>query len=194
MRMVSLLGVLAINVLIAVRSTVLIRRGTIRPALAMWVFFTIAVGGSLTTYLLDSEFTLLDNVLNSCDLLLCAYVALIIAVFGDKTTKFNRFDGGCLAAVVVIMIFWALTRRHASANLLIQSILVIAYFPVVGRLWRSGENTESFAVWIGLLLAPVFSLLSSKGTLAAVYAVRAIVSTSLLLLLMVRAERRSRPV
>jgi hypothetical protein len=59
-------------------------------------------------------------------------------------------------------------------------------------LWNSQENTESFSVWIGLLLAPVFSLLSSKGTLATVYAVRAIVSTALLMVLMARAERRSR--
>jgi hypothetical protein len=59
-------------------------------------------------------------------------------------------------------------------------------------LWSSHENTESFAVWISLLLAPVFSLLSSKGTLASVYAIRAIVSTSLLLVLMTLAEKRGR--
>jgi hypothetical protein len=41
-------------------------------------------------------------------------------------------------------------------------------------------------------LAPVFSLLSSKGTLASVYAIRAIVSTALLMMLMARAEIRSR--
>ena len=71
-------------------------------------------------------------------------------------------------------------------------ILVIAYFPVVKRLWNATENTESFGVWTALMLAPVFSLLSSKGTLATVYAVRAIVSTGLLMLLMARAERRGR--
>jgi len=194
MRLLSILCVLAINVFIAVRYTVLIRRGAIKPALAMWIFFTIAVGGSLSTYLLDGDYTLLDNILNSSDLLLCAYIALLIVLFGDTSTRFNRFDLGCLAAVLVILVFWALTRQHASANLLIQVILVIAYFPVVKRLWNSVENTESFAVWIGLLLAPLASLLSSKGTLADVYAVRAIVSTSLLMLLMLRAEVRGRRV
>ena len=44
--------------------------------------------------------------------------------------------------------------------------------------------------WLGLLAAPAFSLLSSKGTLATVYAVRAIVSTALLMLLMWRAQKR----
>jgi hypothetical protein len=191
-RLFSIVAVLLINLFIAVRYTVLIRRGEIKPALAMWIFFSIAVGGSLTTYLFDGDYTLLDNILNSSDLLLCAYVSAIIFIFGDMSTRFTRFDRGCLIAVLVIITFWAFTRRHTEANILIQTILVIAYFPVVKRLWNSDENTESFAAWFGLLLAPIFSLLSSKGVLASVYAIRAIVSTSLLLVLMARAEIRSR--
>lgn len=192
MRIVSIAAVLAINLFIAVRYTVLIRRGAIRPSLAMWVFFSIAVAGSLGTYLAEGDFTPLDNILNTADLLLCTYVAVLIRLFGDPTTRFNRFDKGCLIAVLVILAAWGLTRRHATAHLLIQSILVIAYFPVVRRLWSSRENTESFAVWMALLAAPVMSLLSSKGVLATVYAGRAIVSTAALMLLMARAERRQR--
>jgi hypothetical protein len=191
-RLFSIVAVLLINLFIAVRYTVLIRRGEIKPALAMWIFFSIAVGGSLTTYLFDGDYTLLDNILNSSDLLLCAYVSAIIFIFGDMSTRFTRFDRGCLIAVLVIITYWAFTRRHTEANILIQTILVIAYFPVVKRLWNSDENTESFAAWFGLLLAPIFSLLSSKGVLASVYAIRAIVSTSLLLVLMARAEIRGR--
>ncbi len=192
MRLLSITAVLLINLFIAVRYTVNIRRGTIKPALAMWVFFSIAVGGSLSTYLSAGSFTFLDNILNSADLFLCVYVAIIIYLFGDKSTRFTGFDRACLIAVLVILGFWLLTRQHATAHSLIQLILVIAYFPVIKRLWNSQDNTESFAVWMGLLLAPVFSLLSSKGTLATVYAVRAIVSTALLMVLMARAERRSR--
>lgn len=192
MRTLSITAVLLINLFIAVRYTVLIRRSRIKPALAMWTFFSIAVGGSLATYLVEGDYSLLDNILNSSDLLLCTYVSIIIFIFGDKSTKFTRFDRGCLIAVLAIITFWAVTRRHTEAHLFIQMILVIAYFPVVKRLWNSDENTESFAAWIGLLLAPIFSLLSSKGTLASVYAIRAIISTSLLLILMTRAEMRSR--
>ena len=194
MRLLSIVAVLLINLFIATRYTVLIRRGDIKPALAMWIFFSIAVGGSLTTYLSGGGYSLLDNILNSADLLLCVYVAIIIYLFGDRSSRFTRFDQGCLIAVIIIITFWVFTRRHAEANILIQTILVIAYFPVVKRLWNSDENTESFAAWFGLLLAPIFSLLSSKGILASVYAVRAIVSTSLLLILMARAEIRSRRV
>lgn len=192
MRTFSIIAVCVTNLLIGLRYVWLIRRDKISPALAMWVFFTIAVIGSLVTYLAEGDYGLLDNVLNSADLLLCGGVAVAIALWGDRSSRFNRFDLGCLGAVTVILVVWALTRQHVMAHLAIQLILVIAYFPVIVRLWRSDRNTESFTMWVGLLLAPIFSLLSSQGILATVYAVRAIVCTSMLLLLMIWVELRIR--
>ena len=66
--------------------------------------------------------------------------------------------------------------------------LIIAYFPVLSRLWKTKKNGESFLIWTGMLLAPVLSLLSSKGMLATIYSVRAIVCISVLMLLMLRVE------
>ena len=188
MREFSIAAVVATNLVIGIRYCWLIRKGRISPALAMWVFFTIATVGSLLTYLADGDHSLLDNILNTADIALVGFVSVWIALFGDRSTRFSRFDLGCLAAVLVIITVWAVTHQHVVAHSAIQAILVIAYFPVVKRMWTSARNTESFFMWIGLLLAPIFSLLSSEGTLATVYAVRAIVCTSTLLALMIRAE------
>jgi hypothetical protein len=192
MKTFSIIAVCMTNLLIGVRYVWLIRRNRISPALAMWVLFTIAVIGSLVTYLSEGDYGLMDNILNSADLLLCGGVALAIALWGDRSSRFTRFDLGCLGGVVSILVVWAATRQHAMAHLAIQLILVIAYFPVIKRLWRADRNTESFTMWIGLMLAPMFSLLSSKGDLATIYAVRAIISTALLLVLMIRVELRIR--
>ena len=160
----------------------------IKPALAMWIFFTIAVGISLITYMKSDHFSLLDNILNTTDLALTTIVSIAIYLFGDHTTRFSRFDKGCLVAVLVIVLFWFVTKNHIVTHALTQGILVIAYFPVISRLWKTRENGESFVIWIGMLLAPVLSLLSSKGTLATIYSVRAIVCILVLLLLMLRVE------
>jgi hypothetical protein len=158
----------------------------------MWIFFSIAVGGSLATYLAEGDYGLLDNILNSSDLILVVTVSLVIFVHGDQSTRFTKFDKGCLGAVLLIVVFWLLTQNHIAAHLSIQAIMVIAYFPVIKRLWTSDENTESFAAWIGMMLAPAISLLSSKGFLASVYSLRTIVCVLVLLLLMVRAELRTK--
>jgi hypothetical protein len=91
---------------------------------------------------------------------------------------------GCLVVVGLIVVFWLFTQNHIATNFMIQTILVIAYFPVVKRLFETRENTEPFLIWTGMLIAPVLSLLSSKGLLATVYSVRAIICVGTLLLIM----------
>lgn len=154
----------------------------------MWIFFTIAVAISLTTYMESDNFSLFDNILNTTDLALTAIVSIAIYIFGDHTTRFSRFDKGCLIAVLVIVLFWFITKNHFLTHALTQGILVIAYFPVLSRLWKTKKNGESFLIWTGMLLAPLLSLISSKGTLATIYSVRAIVCISVLMLLMLRVE------
>jgi hypothetical protein len=187
-RNISIVSVSILNLAIAFWYCWLTYKQKIKPALAMWIFFTIAVGISLATYLKSDQFSLMDNILNTTDLALTIIVSVAIFIFGDHTTRFSQFDKGCLIAVSVIVLFWFVTRNHIITHALTQGILVIAYFPVISRLWKTRENGESFLIWTGMLLAPVLSLLSSKGTLATVYSVRAIVCILLLLMLMLRVE------
>jgi hypothetical protein len=192
MREFSIYSVIIIIILCMVRYIWLLVKKEIKPALAMWLFFSVAILMSMVTYLSDSEYGFLDNIMNTADLIYVATICIIIFIYGDKGSKFTRFDKGCLVIVLLIVVFWIFTQNHKVANLLIQAILVIAYFPVVRRLLRSQENTEPFSVWIGMLVAPSIALLSSEGTLATIYSIRAMICVGLLLLLMLRIEIMSK--
>ena len=188
MKAFSILSVSLITILLTVSYIRQLVKKEIRPALAMWVMFSVAVGMSLITYLKEGDFGYLDNILNTVDLVYVVTVSVAIAIWGDKSSKITRFDMGCLFVVLLIIIFWIFTQNHLLTNFLIQTILVIAYFPVVKRLFQTRENTEPFLIWTGMLIAPVLSLLSSKGLLATVYSVRAIICVGTLLLLMLWIE------
>ena len=188
MRELSIYSVIIITLIIMVRYILLLVRKEIKPALAMWLFFSIAIIMSLVTYRSEGGYGLLDNIMNTVDLVYVVTVCVAILLFGDKSSKFTRFDRVCLAAVMIIMLFWIFTKNHRMTNIMMQGILVIAYFPVVKRLIDSRENTEPFSVWIGMLVAPSIALISSKGTLATIYSVRAIFCVTVLLLLMLRIE------
>ena len=192
MREFSIAAVVTTNVLIGIRYCWLIRKRRISPTLAMWVFFTMASVVSLLTYLAEGDYGALDNILNTADIALVGSVAVWIVLFGDRSTRFSRFDFGCLTAVLAIVVVWAISHQHVATHASIQTIMIIAYLPVISRMWNANRNTESFFMFSGLLLAAIFSLLSSRGTLAIVYAVRTIVCTATLLLLMVRAEWKVR--
>jgi len=187
-RQISIISVSILNIAITGSYCWLTYRQKIKPALAMWIFFTIAVAISLATYLESDNFSIFDNILNTTDVALATAVSVTIYLFGDHTTRFSRFDKGCLVAVMVIVLFWLITKNHLLTHALTQGILVIAYFPVVSRLWKTRENGESFLIWSGMLLAPMLSLLSSKGMLATIYSVRAMICITVLMMLMLRVE------
>ena len=188
MKLFSIISVSLITVYLTVRYIGLLAKKRIQPALAMWIMFSTAVGMSLITYLSSGNFSFSDNILNSVDLIYVITISVAILILGDKSSKINRFDAGCLIVVFLIVFFWIFTKNHIVTNFLVQSILVIAYFPVVKRLLETRQNTEPFIIWIGMLIAPFLSLLSSKGMLATVYSVRAIFCVGLLLLLMLWVE------
>ncbi len=187
-RAFSIYSVTLITVILTVLYIWQLVKKKIRPALAMWIMFSTAVGMSLITYLSEGNYGLMDNILNTVDLIYVVTISIAIVIFGDKSSKITRFDKGCLLVVLMIVVFWIFTQKHVVTNILIQCILVIAYFPVVKRLLETKENTEPFLICIGMLIAPLLSLLSSKGLLATVYSVRAIICVGLLLLLMLWIE------
>jgi len=110
----------------------------------MWAFFSIAVAMSLTTYLAKDDFSIWDNILNTTDLLLVSTITVFIFLFGDQSTKFSSFDKFCLVAVIMITIFWFITKTHLLSHLLVQGILVISYFSVIRRLWQSKKIQNHF--------------------------------------------------
>jgi hypothetical protein len=188
MELLSIFSVILITIFLTIRYTWLVVKKMVKPALAMWVMFSVAVGMSLLTYLAEGNYGFLDNILNTVDLIYVIAISLAIIIFGDKSSKISKFDLACLGAVLLIVVFWILTQNHLVTNFFIQTILVIAYFPVIQRMLKTRENSESFLIWGGMLIAPVFSLLSSKGMLATIYSVRAIVCVGLLLVLMLWVE------
>lgn len=189
---ISVFAVLAINVGINLRYCWLVYTKKIKPALAMWLFFVVAVAISLSTYLANGNFSPMDNILNTSDLVMVSVVMLYVLFHGDASSRFTRFDKGCLAAVLAIVVFWAVTRNHFITNLAVQTIMVIAYFPVVKRMLSERKNTEPFTVWFAMFAVAGISLFSNKGTLANIYAIRAMACTGLLLTLMLRIEYLNR--
>ena len=158
----------------------------------MWTFFSLAVGISLFTYFAEDNHSISDNILNFTDMILVVSVSVAILIWGDTSTRFNRFDAGCLIIVFAITAFWAISKNHVVTNISVQSIMVISYFPVLGRMLKQKKNTEAFSPWIMMLIAAGISLFASEGWLASVYAVRAVACTGALLVLMVRVEVQAR--
>lgn len=192
MEKIAFYGVLIINSVITFRYSYLTIKKKIEPSLAMWLFFTIAVVGSLSSYLLEADYSPLDNILNSSDIFLCLTLTVVIFFYGGKEARFNSFEKICLAVILLILTYWYFSKAHFTTNLSIQLIQFLAYIPVYHRMWKAGRNTESFLTWILLLAVSALSLLTAHGTLALIYSLRATICVAALLLLMVRLEFKAK--
>ncbi|MGA9176479.1 MAG: hypothetical protein WBZ05_04475 [Desulfobacterales bacterium] len=52
------------------------------------------MGGSLITYLSSGDYSFLDNIQNTTDLVFVLTVTVFVFIFGDRNTRFNTFDIG----------------------------------------------------------------------------------------------------
>jgi len=182
-----------------VRYAWLTATGDIQPRLATWLLSAIAVSISMASYLSHRLETdpgrgkmdgFITNAQNSIDLLGTWLISAAIFFSARADAYFNGFDLVCIGAAVAILVFWRLNRKHAAANLAIQIIMVVAYFPTFYVLWSAGQNTESFVTWGMTWIAAAASVVPAvldKDKLAVVYSGRAVLLVTLLLLLMLRA-------
>jgi len=154
----------------------------------MWTFFSLAVGISLFTYFAEGRHNISDNILNFTDFGMVISVLVAFLIWGDHSTRFNRFDMGCMLAVMAILAYWVISKNHILTNLSVQSIMVISYFPVLRRMIHQKKNTEVFSVWIMMLIAAFISRFANEGWLASVYAIRAVICIGILLIIMLRIE------
>lgn len=164
----------------------------IRPSLATWLMFEVTTLISWRSYRATADSDRISNAGNAVDLASVSIILATLIFFGDtREWRFGPVEAGSLIASALTLVFWKITKRAVAANLAIQAIMVIAYIPTFYRLWYSPKNTESFSVWLVFWLAALLALIpaySGRNRLARVYATRAAVMVSLLLLLMLKVE------
>jgi len=171
-------------------------RRKIEPVFATWLIFGIAIFLGLLTYFSQSQdsTSAIRYASSIIDFFTVWGVVLLLLILQKKSAwRFNRFQAICLAVVAVILVFWFVSKEHVISNLLLQSLMVVAYFPTINQLRISKTNTESFLVWVMIGIGSIILLYpayTGKDLLSRVYATRATISILTLLVMMLWVEIR----
>lgn len=168
--------------------------GQIQPVLATWVIFAVAASLSWWTYWSSPRHSVSNNMGNASDLVIVWMILITIMVSRHSSrTSFNWFEIGCLTATGIILLFWRFSRRHTTSNLLLQVLMSVAYLPTLYQLWRATANTEPLVVWLGTWTASFLATVQAirtKDRLALAYAGRALMFVTIVVLLIIRLDRR----
>lgn len=158
-----------------------IKKGTVKPVLATWLFFSFATVLSFITNFAESGVRgILVNSFNLIDTFAVLVIFIVLLFTKDIRKTFNKFELVCLALVVCVFIFWLVSGANILAHLAVQVILVIAYLPTLVHIWKEKKNTESLSMWTFDFLASAFGAiepLKSKALLPIVYSLRSVVAT-----------------
>jgi len=169
-------------------------KGNTEPTLMTWLFFCIAVTLSFITYMKTKKHSLLNNIANFVDL---GFVGLItttiisVIIYKHIRIKINVFDSGCIFLVLLILIFWFKTKNHSKANIFLQVLMVVAYFPMIYHLWNTSKNIEPLGPWfINLVAGFCYVLIAflGKDKLAKIYAIRMVTMLSIVIFLIMRIK------
>jgi hypothetical protein len=168
--------------------------GIAKPTLATWLIFCVSVTLSFITYRCSKQHNLLDNLANLIDLFFVGIITVtIVFVFINKHVEFriNTFEVGCIISTLIIVIFWIRTNSHEKANMFLQALMVVAYFPMIYQLWYATKNIEPLAPWfINLLAALCYVIIAIKGKnkLAIIYSIRMFIMLSIVISLIIRTK------
>jgi hypothetical protein len=106
--------------------------------------------------------------------------------------ELNSFQRITIFASLLILVFWFVTKDQFTAYILLQISALIGYIPIIKKLWRAKENPDSLVFWGSLFLSTCvasYAAYEKNDTQSWIYIIRAIPSTLIVILLMIRAER-----
>jgi len=109
--------------------------------------------------------------------------------------ELNPFQRITILASVVILSFWFITKDHFTAYLLLQISALIGYIPVYRKLWIARKNPDSLLFWLSIFFSNCVATYAAyeKDDLESwIYIIRAIPSTAIVVLLMVRIEYKNK--
>jgi hypothetical protein len=167
-------------------------RGKTKPALSTWLIMLTGTGLSLITYLLASNWNFSGGILNLLDVLVTVIIISAILFWSKVKVKFRPFEKWYLVIASLITVFWLLTKNSFDANLLVQILILIGYFPTIQKLVTEKRNTESFSAWLiaysaGIL--SVFPAIESGSILPIIYVGRTLVMQAIIIGLTIYYER-----
>lgn len=163
--------------------------GNVRPVFTTWLLFFVASSLSFWTYWSSKDHSIRGNIANFMDMFICGIITLGIISFAGNDVMGRSIDIYCLITSAIILVFWRMKKRHETANILLQIVMAVAYFPTIMKLWEASRNTESLPMWVLAWFGAVFALISAtveKKKLGKLYAGCGLVLVSLILFLIVR--------
>lgn len=164
-------------------------KGKVTPTKSTWLIFTAVTNLNVASFLAN-RFDLVSGAYLMTDFATCLAV-LITAIICDRQTRFElkRFEKYYLLGVGICIVFWLGSKDPFFTNLLVQTLIIIGYFPTFHNMVVKKKSTESKTAWtiwlIGMSLS-FYPAWVNQNVLAMIYSARGTIMCLVMLILIKR--------
>ena len=173
-----------------------ISRRQVLPTLSTWIILVVATSLNVVSYLVATHLDVISGILGLTDALVCWFIFITTVISAGLKMQFQSFEKYYLTVSGFIVLFWIISRSAFIANLLMQILIIVGCSSTIQSLLCTNENHESFLFWGLVLVASTLSLYPAAvegNLLALIYSIRSIVVVCVILSLMFRLHRATRP-
>jgi len=195
-------GVLALlDVGVGARYCVKLIRKESHPRIATWLIFELGVVMSLVTYFTSLDHSVVKAALNLTDFVVVTAIvgALFFEQRGEKIL-FTRNERLCLLISGITVVAWTITKTAWIGVAGFQVVMTMAYLPTIESMWqwKPGSSPEPVETWgitaVAALIGVVIDVTGSHDYVAMLYPLRAFLLCLVIVVLVLRWERKNRGV
>lgn len=173
-----------------------IKKGAVSPPPATFIIAAGTFSLSLFMYSRKPDWSFSANIgLTSAFLsawTVCIFLTIKLLKEGKFFLSINNWQKFALISASVVFIVWIITDNAFVSYVLLQLAALIAYTPVIQKLWNAKKNSESLIFWTSLMLSSLvasYAAYKRNDIEAWIYILRAAPSTLLVIILILRVKR-----
>ena len=190
-----------LDVGVGARYCVKLIRKESHPRIATWLIFELGVVMSLVTYFTSLDHSVVKAALNLTDFVVVTAIvgALFIEQRGEKIL-FTRNERLCLLISGITVVAWTITKTAWIGVAGFQVVMTMAYLPTIESMWqwKPGSSPEPVETWgitaVAALIGVVIDVTGSHDYVAMLYPLRAFLLCLVIVVLVLRWERKNRGV
>ena len=190
-----------LDVGVGARYCVKLIRKESHPRIATWLIFELGVVMSLVTYFTSLDHSVVKAALNLTDFVVVTAIvgALFFEQRGEKIL-FTRNERLCLLISGITVVAWTITKTAWIGVAGFQVVMTMAYLPTIESMWqwKPGSSPEPVETWgitaVAALIGVVIDVTGSHDYVAMLYPLRAFLLCLVIVVLVLRWERKNRGV
>ncbi len=174
-----------------------ISRGTVSPPPATFMIAATTFSLSLFMYSKNPEWSFSANIgLTSAFFsawTICIYLVAKLVREKQLMLSINTWQWFALVSACIVFFFWVATDDAFMSYVLLQLAALIAYTPVIQKLWKATTDSESLVFWGSLMLSSAvasYAAYERSDIEAWIYIFRAVPSSLLVVLLITKIRLR----